>query len=143
VAGAEIKAALATLNDTLTASTFVMGERLSVADVSLVCALSACANLGHVDAAAVPAVSRWFLTVTARPAVAGVLGSSELSAVSVNVPPVVTTASGEKWNRCRVRVKELLDQVRRYTLSCPPKLTTHWLLVINPNAEHRTPPYST
>ena len=84
---------------------------MSVADVSLACALSACANLGHVDACAVPAVSRWFLTVTAHPAVAGVLGSSELSAVSVNLPPVVTTASGEKWNRCRVRVKELLDQV--------------------------------
>lgn len=110
VAKAEIATVLHTLDKTLSAQTFIINERATVVDICLACAVSAAAKLGLVDGTVLTGVCRWFLTISAMPAVTSTLGSAALAAVSVKLPPIVTEAKGNKWNRCRVRVKELLEE---------------------------------
>ena len=81
-----------------------------MADICLTCIVGAAADLSLVAGSVFPHVTRWFLTVSAQPAISSVVGSAASVAETVGVPGVVTSANGEKWNRCRIRVKELVQE---------------------------------
>ena len=76
----DLLAALATLDTTLATKTFVAGHRMTVADVALVCGLVSVMGsvLTAEERASLPAVMRWFNTLTGHRHVKPVLGAVRL-----------------------------------------------------------------
>lgn len=100
----DIASAVKQLASHLSTRTFLAGERMSIADVSALCALHRSQQVSAFTAEnSERAVKRWYFTCTSNPAVA------PLFKVQAPRGPR-TTALGivEKWDRCRIRVKELL-----------------------------------
>jgi hypothetical protein len=84
----------------------VVGERVSLADLSLFAAYRAVLGLKAADASLLPSLFRWFMTVASLPAVKAVVGTSSPVAPTL---ALVQPGAG-KWGRGRVRVKELLQR---------------------------------
>lgn len=99
----DIAAALDVSEKHLIHKTYMVGEAVTIADISLCCAIAALSKLGLLDAIAFPSVLRWLMTISTHPRVAPILGdiSSSSSAGSGDF-------AGGKWARKRIRVKELL-----------------------------------
>ena len=101
----DITAALATLERHLEDKTYLVGEKISLADLSLACAMAALSKLSLLDAIAFPSVLRWLMTSSTHPKVRAILG--DLSSCTIS-------ESGDysfgKWTRRRIRVKELLKE---------------------------------
>jgi hypothetical protein len=90
--------------------TYIVGERLSVADVCLFAVYRTILDLGAIDATTLPSLYRWYMTVGSIPAVKRVVGeASSVSPMLAVVKPAMGNAQG-KWDRRRTRVKELLVQ---------------------------------
>jgi hypothetical protein len=90
--------------------TYIVGERLSVADVCLFAVYRTILDLGAIDATTLPSLYRWYMTVGSIPAVKRVVGeASSVSPMLAVVKPAMGNAQG-KWDRRRTRVKELLAQ---------------------------------
>jgi len=107
---ADVKSAISSLESHLKDKTFLVGERLTVADISLCCAVSELVKLGQVDGSEYMSVFRWFMTISSRPCLSKHLGSPTLAAPAMAVPSLVVESLGKRWGRSRIRVKELLAE---------------------------------
>jgi asparaginyl-tRNA synthetase len=83
----------------------MVGEKISLADISVCCSVAALSKLGLLDSIAFPFVLRWLMTTSTLPKVKAVVGDLARCTIS---------AAGDydfgKWTRRRVRVKELLKE---------------------------------
>jgi asparaginyl-tRNA synthetase len=111
-AKADFVAAVAELDAHLDVRTFIVGESITLADLVLYGILFTAQELQLMDKAAVNA-SRWFRTVSASPFTQSVVRNKDL--VKLIPSSVVSAASAAserqfagKWDRHRIRVKELL-----------------------------------
>lgn len=101
----DITAALTALERHLEDKTYLVGEKISLADLSLACAMAALSKLSLLDAIAFPSVLRWLMTASTHPKVRAVLG--DLSSCTISD---TGDYSFGKWTRRRIRVKELLKE---------------------------------
>lgn len=101
---------LTVLEEHLSTRTYMVGEKLSLADISLFAVYRAAVEIGAVDASLLPSLFRWYMTIGSNEKVKGAVG--EASPVSETLAVVVPGSSSEqgKWDRRRIRVKELLQQ---------------------------------
>lgn len=105
-------AAFRDLDAHLSERTFVAGEHLTTVDLVLYAVVLTAHELQLADKSLVN-VARWFRTISALPATQSALRNKQLYKL---VPPSVTAAAtaaserafGGKWDRHRIRVKELL-----------------------------------
>jgi len=85
IAKGDLNNALSLLNNHLQSQTFLVGERVSLADISLVCSLQWAFNL-VIDSAAQAKyanVTRWYLTCVNQPEFAAVMGEVKLAVEEV------------------------------------------------------------
>ena len=104
-AKSDLSKMLNTLESTMSSRTFLIGERVTIADISLFCAYGTAIKKGYNNLSAFPSCKRWFLTV------ANLSGISDLVksiADVINDQKVESSNVGGKWRRSRIRVKELL-----------------------------------
>jgi hypothetical protein len=96
----------------LSTRTYIVGEHVTVADICIYSAYRCATQIGAIENSLLPSIFRWYMTVGALPAVLSVVGDagSLLATVSVVKPGAGGKKSGEKWDRHRIRVKELLAQ---------------------------------
>lgn len=95
----DMPSALSVLDKHLEDKTFFVGERVTIADISICCTMHTLKSMGILDQARQPSLFRWYMTVSSQKLMKEVLNAS--------------TSNGEisfKWQRKRVRVKELLAQ---------------------------------
>lgn len=109
----DLQAAIKTFDDQLEARTFLISESLSLTDLALFAVFLAARQLDLYDASSFPSVSRWVRMMTALPVVRAVLQDKErvklVPPAARSLPPAMTTTMLQtKWDRHRIRVKELL-----------------------------------
>jgi asparaginyl-tRNA synthetase len=106
---AAIKAYLASLDNGLQASTFCVGERVSVADLAVFAACTGAMDLQAMGLSWLdfPAAYRWYCTMKSLPYVIDAIAKVDAVRSGRKGP---TGSVGEKWKRGRVRVKELLSR---------------------------------
>lgn len=117
---------MAYLEQHLANCTFLVGQGVTVADVSLVCSLYSAIQSGfwNLDAEKLPKITGWYNNITHQPwfvestkALAGSLISSSLTPAAVTesskgiflsgeAPPVIN----DKYRRYRIRIKEVLKE---------------------------------
>ena len=100
--------------------TFMVGERTTIADISLWTIVDTLAKLRVFDQDDYPSMYRHYMTIKHQPEMGGIVGrqsdhssssTSSTDAVGGVVPQATTsTTFGTKWTRGRERVKELLDR---------------------------------
>lgn len=93
----DVQAKLYTFDQHLLENTFFVGEKLSIADISLFCAIGAIVKLSIVELSTYTSLHRWFMTIGNHPKIAAI-GTTYTTA----------SAATSKWLRHRIRVKELL-----------------------------------
>lgn len=101
---------LSVLEDHMSTRTYIVGERLSVADVSLFAVYRTVLELGSVDASTLPSLYRWYMTIGSVPAVSRVAGESSVVPSTLAVHKPAKLGVQGKWDRRRMRVKELLAE---------------------------------
>lgn len=100
---------LTVLEEHLSTRTYVVGEKISIADLSLFAVYRTVLELGAVEASLLPSLFRWYMTIQSLPKVKAVVG--ETSPIPENVTLVRPGVSSVgKWDRRRIRVKELLKE---------------------------------
>jgi len=105
LARADIDKALLFFERRMQSTTFVAGERSCPADVCWFNNLKEVKRIGSLDLSLYPSLFRWFNTMTTQ------TDASGAKLVEGDAVPVATLLEGQtagKWNRHRVRVKELL-----------------------------------
>lgn len=101
---------LTVLEEHLSSRTYMVGEKISLADISLFAVYRVAIEIGAVDATLLPSLFRWYMTVGSLGQVKSVIGeASPLPETLTVVVPGSSSAQG-KWDRRRIRVKELLQQ---------------------------------
>lgn len=100
---------LSVLEEHLSTRTYVVGEKISIADLSLFAAYRTILDLGAVDPTLLPALFRWYMTVQSLGKVKAVVGEAGPIPDTVALVKPGSTTSG-KWDRRRIRVKELLKE---------------------------------
>ncbi len=104
---------LAVLEDHMTTKTFMVGENVSLADISLFSVYLVAVQLKLFDIATFPSLFRWFMTVGSHADIRAVLGDLNSAIGGDDLvkgqQPIRSTPAG-KWDRHRVRVKELLKE---------------------------------
>ena len=99
---------LSVLEEHLSSRTYVVGEKISLADVSLFSVYRTAVDLGAVNASSLPSLFRWYMTVGNVAEVKAVVGeTSPICEGDLIAKPSSCSSSG-KWDRRRIRVKELL-----------------------------------
>jgi len=83
------------LEHMLSTRTFIVGERLGLADIALYSTIKATVAANVVQPSSFKNISRWMKTIESHPLLASVLAEGK------------TTSAG-KWDRGRIRIKELL-----------------------------------
>jgi asparaginyl-tRNA synthetase len=106
-AKADIAGNLTVLEEHLSERTFIVGENITLCDVSLFAAYTAIVELNLINKRAFRALGRWSRSIAAVKEVADVLGGK---AEVFRVHTVAASSSSAKWNRHRIRVKELLKE---------------------------------
>lgn len=111
-AKADFVAAVRELDAHLDVRTFVVGEALTLVDISLYAILLTAQELQLTDKALIN-VARWFRTVSASAATQASLRNKQLvklvpSSVTAAATVATERAFAGKWDRHRIRVKELL-----------------------------------
>lgn len=101
---------LSVLEEHLSTRTYVVGEKMSIADVSLFAVYRAILDLGAADATLLPGLFRWYMTVGSVPAIQRVAGETAALTPALTVTKPVAASESGKWNRRRTRVKELLAE---------------------------------
>jgi hypothetical protein len=112
----DILTALTVVEQHLKALTFFVGERITVADISYFTVIKAILELGVVDVITMfPSVFRCYMTVGSHELVTAVVGKtaaiisiSESKAAQIVHSAVDAGCFPGKWQRNRIRVKELL-----------------------------------
>lgn len=137
----DISVVLTVLEDHLSTRTFFVGERISIADISFYSAFGALlAHSSSFNVSNYPSIFRWYMTVGSQPkiisnfplpaSVHGIsdaakiasvsghtstnnnfVGESSRSTATSDVTSIMTTG---KWNRHRIRIKELLSKSKYY-----------------------------
>lgn len=106
----KINAGLKILDTHLSTRTVLVGERLTLADISFVCVVLALAKQNLLNPHAFPSLLRWFLTCAHTPRLSSAVGTNLASVFQTPTALVASTAeSSGKWTRGRIRVKELLQ----------------------------------
>lgn len=101
---------LTVLEEHLSSRTYMVGEKISLADISLFAVYRAAVEIGAVDASLLPSLFRWYMTIGSLNKVKSVIGEANpLPETLVVVMPSSNSEQG-KWDRRRTRVKELLQQ---------------------------------
>lgn len=100
---------LGVLDSHLEDKTFFVGERVTIADIAICCVVHTLKGMRLLDQTAHPSLYRWFMTVSSQRVMKRVLGNAS------GAPKATPSTSGGgsvgfKWQRGRVRVKELLAQ---------------------------------
>ena len=112
-AAQDISKSLATLENHLSSRTFLVNETVTVADISLACTVCAISDRHLFHKSAYPSVFRWLMTCFHHPKLKPVLGDHILPTSSPSSSSTSTTnrvSTGiSKWQRGRIRVKELLN----------------------------------
>lgn len=104
----ELPQYLTVLENHLESRTFLVNERVTLADISLCCTFSVLKSHSILTQPAFPSLYRWYMTVASQSKIQRAINGSS-SASSAPVPS--TSGSGVyKWSRGRIRVKELLAQ---------------------------------
>lgn len=101
---------LSILEEHLSTRTYVVGEKLSAADISLFAVYRTVTELGAVDASLLPSLFRWYMTVGAVPAVKAAAGETSAITPALAVAKPAACSAHGKWDRRRTRVKELLSE---------------------------------
>lgn len=105
----ELPTALSILNSHLELRTFLVCEKVTIADISLCCTFSVLKSLRLLDQGSTPSLYRWFMTVSAQRNMKKVLtGQASTSATSASSG--LTSSGPYRWSRGRIRVKELLQE---------------------------------
>ena len=101
---------LSVLEDHLSTRTYIVGEKITLADISIFTAYRTIVQLGAVDPSLLPALFRWYMTIANHPKIKSVVVEDDV--IKADTPIVQPTAekSSSKWDRHRIRVKELLQQ---------------------------------
>lgn len=101
---------LSVLEDHLSTRTYIVGEKITLADISIFTAYRTIVQLGSVDPSLLPALFRWYMTIANHPKIKAVVVEDDV--IKADTPIVQPTAekSSSKWDRHRIRVKELLQQ---------------------------------
>lgn len=104
----EFAPVLAILESHLESRTFLVSEKVTIADISLACTSTVLKSQNILTQAAFPSVYRWFMTVSSQANFKKAFGV----AVVKKSTPVASSSSSEpyRWSRGRIRVKELLQQ---------------------------------
>ena len=129
----DIDAVLKVLDSHLSDKTFLVGERLSIADINLYAVIDALIAHCQTKIQSYPALFRYYLTIGSIPKVASVLPlPAPIKALTQEAPssssaappsPSIKPANGSstasvvvsgKWDRHRVRIKELLANEAQY-----------------------------
>lgn len=101
---------LSVLEEHLSTRTYVVGEKISIADLSLFAAYRTILELGAVDPSLLPALFRWYMTVQSLPKVKATVGEASPVPATAAVVKPGSVSTGGKWDRRRIRVKELLKE---------------------------------
>jgi asparaginyl-tRNA synthetase len=105
----EIHHNLTVLEEHLSTRTFLVGEKISVADIAIFADYLLAFQLKLITANLYPSIFRWFMTVGAHAGVVKVLGNvSDVASSDSLIQGKLS--SGGKWDRHRIRVKELLKE---------------------------------
>jgi hypothetical protein len=101
---------LSVLEDHLSTRTYIVGEKITLADISIFTAYRTIVQLGSVDPSLLPALFRWYMTIANHPKIKAVVVEDDV--IKADTPILQPTAekSSSKWDRHRIRVKELLQQ---------------------------------
>jgi len=102
---------LSVLEDHLSTKTYIVGEKVTLADISIFSVYRTIVQLGAVDPSLLPALFRWYMTIANHPRIKAVIDDHD-SIIKADIPIVLPTTekSSYKWDRHRIRVKELLQQ---------------------------------
>jgi len=104
----DLKKAVRVLEEELSQRTYIVGEAISIADISIFCAIAVLIEkYGEVEKTAFPSVVRWFLTVGSLPEVSAVVG--DIHILSKRSTAIVGKTDG-KYCRNRIRIKDLLNE---------------------------------
>lgn len=99
---------LSVLEDHLSSKTYIVGESMSPCDLSIFAAFLAGLELNIVGKGSFPSLNRWSRSLAANPVLSSALAGKR---AQVNEKcAVVASSSQGKWNRHRIRVKELLKE---------------------------------
>jgi asparaginyl-tRNA synthetase len=101
----EFPESLSVLENHLESRTFLVNEKISLADISLGCTFSVLKSQNILTAASFPSLYRWYMTVTTQANMKKAFGT-----ISTAVAASASSAGEYKWSRGRIRVKELLAQ---------------------------------
>jgi hypothetical protein len=101
---------LAVLEDHLSTRTYIVGEKISLADICLFAVYRVAIEQGAVDASHLPSLFRWYMTVGSIAAVKAVAGEAGPISPSLTVDKPTGNSEKGKWDRRRIRVKELLRE---------------------------------
>ena len=103
----DLAKALSTVETHLSSRTFFVGERMTIADISFFAVVCAVLQLGANDIRRFPSAWRCCMTVGGHKSVASV-AKEGLALFSNPLPPKRSEDFSGKWQRNRIRVKELL-----------------------------------
>lgn len=104
----ELSQTLTVLENHLESRTFLVNEKVTLADISLCCTFSVLKSYNILTQTSFPSLYRWYMTVASQTKMKRALSGST-SATSTS--SISATSSGAyKWTRGRIRVKELLAQ---------------------------------
>jgi asparaginyl-tRNA synthetase len=109
-ANAAVQGYLSSLESKFKTTTYCVGERPTVADVVLFAVCTGAMALEEKASSAwtaYPSVYRWYSTMKSHGAIISATSKVEALQIGLKAP---TSSVGEKWDRGRVRVKELLKR---------------------------------
>lgn len=110
----ELQTTLRVLENHLESRTFLINEKVTLADISLGITFSVLKTFNVFDQVSFPSIFRWFMTVQTQSYIKkalGIVSAPKSSSSSSILTSSDSTTSGEyKWSRGRIRVKELLNQ---------------------------------
>eukprot|EP00607_Mallomonas_marina_P009119 CAMPEP_0182422598 /NCGR_PEP_ID=MMETSP1167-20130531/8319_1 /TAXON_ID=2988 /ORGANISM="Mallomonas Sp, Strain CCMP3275" /LENGTH=707 /DNA_ID=CAMNT_0024600779 /DNA_START=50 /DNA_END=2173 /DNA_ORIENTATION=+ len=108
----EISQKLTLLDSILEEKTFLVGEQLTLADISICCTMIAVNQAGYYNHTLYPSFHRYFMTIVHDPKIITILDFTSYPTSTSTSTPTSSESfihSG-KWSRHRTRIKELIAQ---------------------------------
>lgn len=101
---------LSVLEDHLSTRTYIVGEKITLADISIFTVYRTIVQLHAVDPSLLPALFRWYMTIANHPKIKAVVVEDTVIKADTSIVQPIAEKSSSKWDRHRIRVKELLQQ---------------------------------
>ncbi len=105
----DIEIALKHLESHLLSKTFTVDETATVADIVIACVVFAIAKMDMIPGTTYPAIFRWSMTMNSMTYMS-LLGDTSINSTSFGMPSSLPAATGDRFARCRIRVKELMKE---------------------------------